>query len=211
MIKKIFCLFPVIILSLFITSCNPSYEADARFIVSAIAADNDNGNIMLTVQVIAIGEGDFENEPKVLLIRSSAKNAETAVKKIGTKCIKPLNFDHCAVLICSKDLKPEQFKDVRDFCLERKDINLAVHVCFAENAKKILSAEKIAGITSGYDLAVMINSKIRENKDDFKCKFYEIADKSDITLPYIALSDKRIFLKGHYGLILSSEEDFYEK
>ena len=149
---------------------------------------------MLTVQVIAIGEGDFENEPKVLLIRSSAKNAETAVKKIGTKCIKPLNFDHCAVLICSKDLKSEQFKNVRDFCLKRKDIN-----------------EKIAGITSGYDLAVMINSKIRENKDDFNCKFYEIADKSDITLPYIALTDKKIFLKGRYGLILSGEEDFYEK
>lgn len=209
--KKIFCLFSVIILSLFLTSCNPSYEADARFIVSAIAADNDNGNIMITVQVIAIGEGDFENEPKVLLIRSSAKNAETAIKKIGTKCIKPLNFDHCAVLVCSKDLNSEQFKDVRDFCLERKDINLAVNVCFAENAEKILKAEKIAGITSGYDLAVMINSKIRENKDGFKCKFYEIADKSDITLPYIALTDKKIFLKGRYGLILSGEEDFYEK
>lgn len=115
------------------------------------------------------------------------------------------------MLICSKDLKSEQFKNVRDFCLKRKDINLAVNVCFAENAGKILKAEKIAGITSGYDLAVMINSKIRENKDDFNCKFYEIADKSDITLPYIALTDKKIFLKGRYGLILSGEEDFYEK
>lgn len=207
---KIFCFFAIIISAFFLASCNPSYEADARFIVSAIGADNDKGSLKITVQVITVGEGSFDEEPGVTLIYSSAKNAEEAVKKLGAKCIKPLNFDHCAVLVCSKNLTCGQFEDVRDFCLKRKDINLAVNVCSAGNAYELLSAEKSAGVSSGYDIAVMINSKIRENKGDFHCKFYEIADKSDFSLPFFALSDKKIYLRGQYGLILKGTEDYYE-
>ena len=143
----------------------------------------------LSVQTIEIGEGDFDEPPDVKVLSVSAKTPEEALKKLKAKSIKPLNFDHCAVMLCSSGLTVDQFIKMRDLCMQRKDINLAITVCVTDNCKKILEIEKSTGFSSGYDVAVLIESYMKQNGKKFKCKFYEIAKSEDIVLPYITYSD----------------------
>ncbi len=186
--KKIICLLLILSALMSLCACSSS-EADGRFIVSAIGADSDGKQLVLSVQTIEIGEGDFDEPPEVKVLSAKAKTPEEALKKLKAKSIKPLNFDHCAVMLCSSGLTAEQFFKMRDLCMQRKDINLAITVCVTDNCKKILEIEKSTGFSSGYDVAVLIESYMKQNGKKFKCKFYEIAKSEDIVLPYITYSD----------------------
>lgn len=193
--KKIICLLLILLALVSLCACSSS-EADGRFIVSAIGADSDGEQIILSVQTIEIGEGDFDEPPEVKVLTSSAKSPEGALKKLKAKSIKPLNFDHCAVMLCSSELTAEHFIKMRELCMQRKDINLAITVCVTENCRRILETEKSTGFSSGYDVAVLIESYMKQNGKKFKCKFYEIAKSDDIVLPFITYKDETLCISG---------------
>lgn len=194
-LKKIICLLLILSALMSLCACS-SFEADGRFIVSAIGADSDGEQIILSVQTIEIGEGDFDEPPDVKVLSVSAKTPEEALKKLKAKSIKPLNFDHCAVMLCSSGLTVDQFMKMRDLCMQRKDINLAITVCITSNSREILEIENSTGLTSGYDVAVLIESYMKQDDKNFKCKFYEIAKSDDFVLPFITYKDETLCISG---------------
>ena len=99
-------------------------------------------------------------------------------------------------MLCSSGLTVDQFMKMRDLCMQRKDINLAITVCITNNCREILEIENSTGLTSGYDVAVLIESYMKQDDKNFKCKFYEIAKSDDLVLPFITYKDETLCISG---------------
>lgn len=171
LLKRIF--FAILLLFL-LSGCRSVTTENGSFLISAIGADMQGDNVLVSVEAVVVNSADSDSPPQNIVYKAEGKDFKSALKSIGFKTSKPLDFSHCAIIVLSDNLKENVKNDIYDFCRKEKEITVSVGFVETENANKLLSLKPWSEISVGYELAVMLETQYRENNITFNNRFFEI-------------------------------------
>ena len=144
--KKLFLLLYIIIFIPFTTACWNYREVDQMTIVQGFAIDKtEQGNYLLTFEVIDFQESGTEQKVKSVLIESEGETLMSAIRNSISKNSPKLYFGHTTVVIISQEVAREGVLKVLDFFFRDAEPRLNINLFVSENetAGEILKAKAL--------------------------------------------------------------------
>ncbi|NLB79255.1 MAG: Ger(x)C family spore germination protein [Clostridiaceae bacterium] len=144
--KKLFLLLYIIIFIPFTTACWNYREVDQISIVQGFAIDKtEQGNYLLTFEVIDFQESGTEQKVKSVLIESEGETLMSAIRNSISKNFPKLYFGHTTVVIISLEVAREGVLKVLDFFFRDAEPRLNINLFVSENetAGEILKAKAL--------------------------------------------------------------------
>lgn len=144
--RKLIILLYVCIIILTLTACWNYREVDRLTIVAGFAIDKtDNGNYLLTFEVVDMHEAGKEGKVRSVLIETEGETLLDAARNTISKNFPKLYFGHATIAILSKEVARESLLGVIDFICRDAELRLDIHlfVSEGETAGEILKAKAL--------------------------------------------------------------------
>ncbi len=144
--KKLYLLLYIIIFLSLTTACWNYREVDKMTIVTGFAIDKaDQGNYLLTFEVVDLHEGGKEGKIKSELIESEGETLMSAIRNTIKKNFPKLYFGHTTIVIFSREVANEGVLKVLDFLFRDAEprLNINLFVSEDETAGEILRAKAL--------------------------------------------------------------------
>lgn len=161
-------LLPIIISILLISlnGCKDHSDIESDIFVAGFAidkADNNEFKYKVSAEVITTkNSGDSANiETKV--ISAEGDTVLEALSTMVSESSKELYFDHCQIMILSKEVAQNDLTDILDLAFRDTNLRLSMKVIIAKNCKacEILDSNSVVNIIKSYEISetVKINTK----------------------------------------------------
>lgn len=164
MIKKIFL---IVLIPLFLCSCNQNREIDEQSIVSAVCFDWDK-NLKITVEILSV-DTDSKNIGTDIF-SATGKDIKSAFSNLDKKLPKRLLFDHCAAIVLNPDMSDKRKHDILFYLIDEPTVNLSTPVIYSDNIEALLSARHESAAV-GYDIMQIL----RHNNKEKQSRLYKTA------------------------------------
>lgn len=199
--KKLACLCLILIPMLLLQGCSDYVEIEQHLIVSAIGVDQEDGQFLVTAEIVNNTEGSLDSAPISQVLESRGRTLEEALTKMLTSSSKRLFFSHCSVIILGKDLTRDQISDISDFIVYQKEVTLSIQLVAAEKASRLISAKGTVYPIVGYEIAtVMKNTREQLGYNDY-APFYQIYNQSE--------GVGRVFAIPYFNIVEGEEDDTF--
>ena len=188
--KKAAFLCLILIPLLALSGCTDYVEIEQHLIVSAIGVDGQNGQFVVTAEIVNNTEGALDSVPVTQVLESKGATLEEALSKMLTASSKRLFFSHCSVIILGGGLSREQVADVGDFIIYQKEVTLSIQLVSAKEAGQLIRAKGTVYPIVGYEIAAVLkNSREQLGYNDY-APFYQIYNQSQgagqaFAIPYL--------------------------
>lgn len=185
--------------ALFLSACRGGYEAESRYITSAIGFDSTQNGLFATAEAV-LAEATEESSNTVVF-GASGTTPEDAFKEMEAHLPMALAFDHCGAVVLGDGLSCEQISAIMKFCRDKSSLNLAVLIVRAENAEELFSCNVPEAYCVGYCLMGIIKKASSLQGRDFSNRFYEVenrlssASPCEIQLPIFNAAERHL----HFG------------
>lgn len=142
----------IIILGLFLTNNGGLIQIEKTAIVSAIGIDEENGELVITAQVILPQASDTEENAKAVVSGTGA-TIGSAIDNIGNDTGWYPKLSFCKIIIVNQAIVNERISEVINYLLYSTKIYDSVLLCASkQSAKDVLSATSPLDILSAYSL-----------------------------------------------------------
>ena len=165
--------------------------ASAEYTVSAIGFDKTDDGTVATFEVIAVNRDDDERKPERLLFSATGETPEKAAKKAEKLSGVGFTKSHTASVIIGNTVKGDLFDGITEYCIDERDISVAVAVFCAENAKDLLTNEPITSIAVGYEIASVLSAY----KTPLRNRLYE-SDSRHFEMPELFVYGNSFYIGG---------------
>ncbi len=142
----------IIILGLFLTNNGGLIQIEKTAIVSAIGIDEENGELVITAQVILPQASDTAENAKAVVSGTGA-TIGSAIDNIGNDTGWYPKLSFCKIIIVNQAIVDERISDVINYLLYSTKIYDSVLLCASkQSAKDVLTATSPLDILSAYSL-----------------------------------------------------------
>lgn len=200
--KKVFILA---ILTLFLTGCYDYQELNNRAIITGIALDYIDEEIVLNYEIMSTKKSDAkeQEEGKSYYIEGSGKTISEAFQKANLKLSKEPTLFHLKVLILSEDIAKEKISDILDYLIRDPEIYNIFHPVLAKEieAREILKTTNKENPVSSEMIENMLENNKASNTITTDVNFENflsqtIDSKTDSYLNVISKSEDTLALAG---------------
>ena len=142
----------IIILGLFLTNNGGLIQIEKTAIVSAIGVDEENGELVITAQVILPQASDTSENAKAVVSGTGA-TIGSAIDNIGSDTGWYPKLSFCKIIIVNQAILDERISEVINYLLYSTKIYDSVLLCASkQSAKDVLTATSPLDILSAYSL-----------------------------------------------------------
>lgn len=142
----------IIFLGLFLTNNGGLIQIEKTAIVSAIGIDEENGELLITAQVILPQASDTEENAKAVVSGTGA-TIGSAIDNIGNDTGWYPKLSFCKIIILNKAIVDERISEVINYLLYSTKFYDSVLLCASkQSAKDVLTATSPLDILSAYSL-----------------------------------------------------------
>ena len=142
----------IIILGLFLTNNGGLIQIEKTAIVSAIGIDEENGELVITAQVILPQASDTSENAKAVVSGTGA-TIGSAIHNIGNDTGWYPKLSFCKIIIVNQAIVDEKISEVINYLLYSTKIYDSVLLCASkQSAKDVLTATSPLDILSAYSL-----------------------------------------------------------
>lgn len=177
--KKI--LYILLFLPVFLCGCsngNTVIREKPEYMISALGFEKNQGKMTVFMEAVVINSEDTTAEKKLLLLEGAGDSVKQGAENAEKRAVQPINLSHCGVIVIGKSITEADFKEIRQYCYNRDEINLSAFFIAAESAKELLSREPIASVAVGYDIMSRLESRKELSYREYKNRFYQIEAES---------------------------------
>ncbi len=157
MIKKLSVI--IIITALFLCGCQVTdyTEPEDRLIVTAFAIDNENGELVVTLETVDVVKNTNDDEYHPTFYKGIGKTLPNALIEASLSSGGKLLFSQCPVILLGDSLNSEQISEIVKHCVEDYEISLSVQLLSCNNAAELLSETSGESKLAGYEILQLIN------------------------------------------------------
>lgn len=137
-----------LVLCLFLCGCSSYKEIDTRYMVASLGFSFSE-HYTVFAETVSIGTDNTTATPRVFC--GNGNTLENAFSDLQKSFSKDIMLDHCAAIILDAALSKEHQKEVLDFCVQKKEINLSACTAKSNNIKDLLSSVSETAAV-GYDI-----------------------------------------------------------
>ncbi|HBF44653.1 MAG TPA: hypothetical protein DDW16_03410 [Clostridiales bacterium] len=142
----------IIILGLFLTNNGGLIQIEKTAIVSAIGVDEENGELVITAQVILPQASDTSENAKAV-VSGTGVTIGSAIDNIGSDTGWYPKLSFCKIIIVNQAILDERISEVINYLLYSTKIYDSVLLCASkQSAKDVLTATSPLDILSAYSL-----------------------------------------------------------
>lgn len=165
--KKLFLLFYIIMFLPLFTACWNYREVDRMTIVTGFAIDKtDEGNYLLTFEIVDLHEAGKEAKIKSALIESEGENLMSSIRNAISINFPKLYFGHATVVILSREVANEGVLHVLDFFFRDAEprLNINILVSESETAGEILKSKAVASELISVEITNILDEQVSLSK-----------------------------------------------
>lgn len=195
----------LLIIPLFLTGCFDYHELNTRAIVSGMAVDYEEGEFLVTLEILNSKKSDSEKEStdKSYYAEGSGKTLSEAIQECNLKVSKDAYYSHLKVVVLSEQIAKEKMESILDYLLRNPNIrNIFIPVMAAENdASEIIKTISTANPVSSEAIQSLIETNKQSNNIALNIDFETFADamldkRKDAALNIIKKEGEELSLAG---------------
>ncbi len=210
--KKIIVI--LIAISFILCGCKSDYiETDKRLIVSALGVDTSNGDIVVYVETVKIGENSTDTSYSPVIYKGMGKSVRIAIFNVQNQLPESLSFGHCPILVLSEKLSDRQIDEILNYCISDDEFTLSIIPVCTEKVESMLecngegkelvghkavellnACEKNTGMHLSQNLVDVINSINNENKS-FILPRFTVSNAKEFSLSGAGLYYNNMLIK----------------
>lgn len=155
--KKLFKLIILFLVSSTLVSCWNYVEVNDFYIVAGAAIDKgENGELLLTVELVEIDEYSQDQSFDSLIVKSTGEGIMDASRSLIRVVAKKLYWGHAATLILSQDIAEEGLASVINWIIKDQEPSPFLHVYISkeETASEILKTKALASSLKSFELEI---------------------------------------------------------
>ena len=141
----------------FVSFFNGDYhEVEDCAIVTAFGVDNQNGELLVTAEIIntqSLSEG-----ATATILYGSGKSMVEAMSDLSSSTPKNLLFSHVSVIVLGDSLTNNQVQGVESFCLNNPHLTLSMKIIAAKNAKELLCVKPYTLSITAFEIVSLLNA-----------------------------------------------------
>lgn len=166
--KKLYLLLYIIMFIPLTTACWNYREVDRITIVTGFAIDkkDDQGNYLLTFEVIDFQEASNEQKIESILIESEGETLMDAIRNSISKNFPKLYFGHTTIVILSREVASDGALNVIDFMFRDAEprLNINLFVSEEKTAGEILKAKALTSELMSVEITNILDEQISLSK-----------------------------------------------
>lgn len=142
---------------LFVSFFNGDYhEVEDCAIVTAFGVDNQNGELLVTAEIIntqSLSEG-----ATATILYGSGQSMVEAMSDLSSSTPKNLLFSHVSVIVLGDSLSENQVQEVESFCLNNPHLTLSMKTVAAKSAKELLCVKPYTLSITAFEIVSLLNA-----------------------------------------------------
>lgn len=149
--------------------CTGYREIERGYFVTAIGFTKQNGGFGIVLETLAPSDIEPSGEGNNLL-SGSGKTLDAAYGKIKNSLTKSLYFEHCGVIVVSRDFTENEILEIFDFCTALNTLNIDVYVAQTDDVTALFETET-TDESVGYSIIGLIKNA---GNNGFSNQLYQI-------------------------------------